>query len=67
MSGNTENYEARFRLAEAVCREALEAIAPCVVGWEEGVMPVWAEKLSAVVPHLQDVLGIAHSQEGDRG
>lgn len=48
----------------AACRAALEAIAPCVVGWPEGQMPAWAEKLNAVVPQLQAVLGITPQQNG---
>lgn len=43
---------------EEACRKALSAIAPCVVGWEAGTMPVWAKKLNDVVPDLQRVLGI---------
>lgn len=44
--------------ALAACRKALDAIAPCVVGWPEGQMPVWAQKLNEAVPDLQAVIGI---------
>jgi len=53
-----ENARLRAQL-EAVSQKALDAIAPCVVGWDE--MPEWAEALAAVVPDLQDALGIPHS------
>ena len=53
-----ENERLRAQL-EAVSQKALDAIAPCVVGWDE--MPEWAEALAAVVPDLQDALGIPHS------
>lgn len=53
--------------AESACREALEAIAPCVVGWPEGQMPSWAQGLYSVVPHLQRVLGIGPTAIGPEG
>lgn len=43
---------------EPVCLKALQAIAPCVVGWPPGEMPVWALKLDACVADLQRVLRI---------
>jgi hypothetical protein len=50
--------------AVAACRKALEAIAPCVVGWAPGSAPVWAEKLLEVVPDLQEVLSIQRDTTG---
>lgn len=54
-----------IRSLRATCQKALEAIAPCVVGWEPGTMPSWAQTLNEAVPDLQAALGIA--QSGRRG
>ena len=50
--------------AFAACRKALEAIAPCVVGWPKGEEPQWVKPLMAVVPDLQAVLGIPQHSDG---
>jgi hypothetical protein len=50
--------EDRDRLREG-CQQALEAIAPCVVGWDYPdvpPMPEWAKRLESVVPILRAAL-----------
>lgn len=40
------------------CRHALEAIAPCVVGWKPEQVPEWVKPLRAVVPELRKAIGL---------
>lgn len=56
---------AEVRHLREVAANALGAIAPCVVGWKEGEMPVWAETLADAVPDLRDVLGLGPFELGD--
>lgn len=48
----------RIQAMESACRLALDAIAPCVVGWIPGTEPVWVAKLLTAVGPLRVAVGL---------